>query len=263
MPRYRLLVCYEGTDFHGWQKQAPPGFEPLRTVQGVLEQTVRTVVREEIVLTGASRTDAGVHAIGQVAAFTSEAEMAPERLARAITARLPDDCQVQHAEIVPDDFDPIADARSKSYRFTFAHGKPPDSWPPLFDRRTTYRIHHDLDPERMQAAAELLVGEHDFEAFTQKQHGRDTTTRTIYTCGVQATAPHRLELDVAGNGFLYNMVRIIAGTLMEVGRGYIPPEQVGEALRTGERRKAGPTLPPEGLCLRWIHYGPGDMPGET
>ena len=185
MPRYRLLVWYEGTEFHGWQKQAPPDSAPLRTVQGVLEQTVRSVVREEIILTGASRTDSGVHAVGQVAAFTSESEIPPERLARAVTDRLPEDCQVRHAEIVDDNFDPIADARSKSYRYTYAHGKPPEVWPPLFDRRTTCRI-HGLDPERMQAAANLLVGEHDFESFTQKQHGRESTIRTIYNCSVQA-----------------------------------------------------------------------------
>ena len=262
MPRYRLLVTYEGTDFHGWQKQEPPEEKPLHTVQGVLEEVVRSVVREPIILTGASRTDAGVHAKGQVAAFSATKELPPERLAQAITARLPEDVQVRHAEITRDGFQPISEARSKCYRFTYAHGKPPQSWPPLFDRRTTYRIHHDLDPVLMQAGADHLVGEHDFAAFTQKQHGRDTTIRRIHACSVQTISSNRVELEVTGNGFLYNMVRIIAGTLMEVGRGHIAPDQVREAVQTGERRLAGPTLPPEGLCLEWIHYGPGELPAD-
>ena len=260
MPRYRLIVAYEGTDFHGWQKQEPAGESPLRTVQGVLEETVRNVMREPIILNGASRTDAGVHARGQVAAFTSDKEIDPERIARAITARLPDDVQVQHAEFVSEDFDPISQARSKCYSFDYAHGRPPACWPPLFDRRTTYRIHHDLDPTLMNEAASYLVGEHDFQAFAQKQHGRDNTIRTIFNCQVFKTGPHRIRLEVTGSGFLYNIVRIIAGTLREAGRGHFSPEQVSEALRTGNRRLAGPTLPPEGLCLQWIHYGPGELP---
>lgn len=260
MPRYRLLVAYEGTDFHGWQKQQSAETGPLRTVQGVLEEAVRSVVREPIILNGASRTDAGVHAVGQVAAFSTEANFPTERLAQAITSRLPEDAQVHNAEIVPQDFDPIADARSKCYTFEYVYGKPPQSWPPLFDRRTAFWIHHDLNPVRMNEAAKHLIGEHDFRAFAQKNHGRENTIRTIFRCHVAESDVHRLRLEVVGNGFLYNMVRIIAGTLVEVGRGYIEPDQVLMALESGERRQAGPTLPPLGLCLRWIHYGPGELP---
>ena len=260
MPRYRLLVAYEGTEFHGWQKQYTADGDSLRTVQGVLEETTCRVMREPIVLTGASRTDAGVHAIGQTAAFTSKASIAPERLAQALTSNLPEDVQVHAAEIVPDDFDPITDARSKCYAFDYVYGKPPQSWPPLFDRRTTYWIHHDLEVVRMNEAAAHLVGEHDFRAFAQKNHGREHTIRTIYRCQVLDMGPNRLRLEVVGSGFLYNMVRIIAGTMAEVGRGHIEPEQVSNALQSGERRQAGPTLPPYGLCLRWIHYGPDELP---
>ena len=260
MPRYRLLVAYEGTEFHGWQKQYTAAGDSLRTVQGVLEETTRHVMREPIILTGASRTDAGVHAIGQTAAFTSTNEIAPERLAQALTSNLPADVQVHAAEIVSEDFDPISDARSKCYAFDYVFGKPPRSWPPLFDRRTTFWIHHNLDLKRMNDAARHLVGEHDFRAFAQKNHGRDNTTRTIFRCQVHGVDEHRIRLEVVGSGFLYNMVRIIAGTLSDVGRGHIEPEQVACALESGERRLAGPTLPPYGLCLRWIHYGPDELP---
>lgn len=263
MPRYRLLVAYEGTLFHGWQKQLPAGKAPLRTAQGVLEETVGEVVREPITLTGASRTDAGVHAVGQTAAFTCSVEIPPERLARALTSRLPEDIQVHHAEVVNDDFDPIADARSKCYAYDFVHGQSSTCWPPLFDRRTTLWVHHNLDLDLMNEAAKLLVGEHDFAAFAQKSHGRDSTVRTIHECTITATGDHRLQLVVVGNGFLYNMVRIIAGSLREVGRGHTKPEQLSDALRKGDRRLAGPTLPPHGLCLRWIHYGPDDLPLEA
>ena len=263
MPRYRLRVAYEGTDFHGWQKQHPAGEAPLRTAQGVLEQTVREVVREEVILNGASRTDAGVHALGQVAAFTAEMEIPPERLARALTSRLPEDIQVHEAQLAELSFDPIADARSKRYTYDFVYGKPPACWPPLFDRRTTYWIHHDLDLNRMNAATAHLVGEHDFAAFAQKSHGRETTIRTIYECSVQQISPHRIRLGVTGSGFLYNMVRIIAGSALEVGRSHCEPEQIHEAVRIGDRRLAGPTLPPHGLCLEWIHYGPTELPLEA
>ena len=263
MPRYRLRVAYEGTDFHGWQKQNPAGKAPLRTAQGVLEQTVREVVREPVLVNGASRTDSGVHALGQVAAFTSAMDIPPDRLARALTSRLPADIQVHHAEYIEPSFDPISDARSKRYTYDFVFGKPPACWPPLFDRRTTFWIHHDLDLDRMSAAAAHLVGEHDFKAFAQKSHGRDSTVRTIFECSVAHTAPHRIRLGVTGSGFLYNMVRIIAGSVLDVGRAHREAEQIGEAVRSGDRRLAGPTLPPHGLCLEWIHYGPNDLPEEA
>ncbi|MFB0985456.1 MAG: tRNA pseudouridine(38-40) synthase TruA [Phycisphaerales bacterium] len=260
MPRYRLKVAYDGTDFHGWQRQVRSDGTELRTVQSVLQKAVVKAVRETAPVIGASRTDSGVHAIGQVAAFSSDREFPIENLARALTSRLPEDVQVTHAEVAADDFDPIKTARSKCYRYDFACGRPPDVWPPLFDRHVVYRTAYDLDPSPMAEAGRRFVGEHDFAGVAQKHHGRDNTTRTIYACTVTRPAPRRIRLEVVGSGFLYNMVRIIAGTLLEVGRGRFPAERVDEILATQNRRLAGQTLPPQGLCLRWIHYGDEPLP---
>ncbi len=310
MPRYKLTIAYDGTDFHGWQKQeldpqspAIPSHGPmtirdgraiLRTVQEVVEQAVRRVVREPIQVLGASRTDAGVHAWSQVAAFTSEprpeagvgwpADRGCDTLVRAVNSRLPDDVLVRGAEIVGDGFNPIGDCESKGYSYTYHVG----DTRPLWDRRMVFHTWHDLDVERMRRATAGLVGTHDFAAFAALNHGRQTTVRTIHGCevreerdeetkrrrdGVRATKdvqtddtsslrlsvsrslpPTRIRLDICGDEFLYNMVRIIAGTLHEVGRGRIEPESIREILASGDRRRAGPTLPPEGLCLEWIRY---------
>lgn len=258
MPRYRLLIAYDGTDFHGWQRQIRPDGTELRTVQGVVEQSVYRTIRERVPVVGASRTDSGVHAVGQVAAFDAEREIPVDRLAMALTSRLPDDVQVRAASIVPAEFDPIADAVSKCYRYDFAWGRPPECWPPLFERRTTYHTPHRLDARRMQDAASRLVGTHDVAGLAQKHHGRDDTRRTIFDCRITEPAPHRVRMEIEGSGFLYNMVRIIAGTLLDAGRGHVDPERVDEILETGDRRLAGQTLPPEGLCLRWIDHGDRD-----
>lgn len=255
MARYRLVIAYEGTAFHGWQRQEPADAPPLRTVQGVLQEAIAEVIGCKVDVVGASRTDSGVHAIGQVAAFTADVRVPTERLAQAITARLPADVQVLHAERTHESFNPIGDARSKCYRYTIEHTGPPRHPRPLFDRNLVFSTAHPLDPERMREAAAHLVGTHDFASFAQVNHGRSTTVRTIYDCIVRATEPRRVEIEVAGSGFLYNMVRIIAGTLLEAGRGRIEPAEVRAIREARDRTRAGPTLPPHGLCLRWIWYG--------
>jgi tRNA pseudouridine38-40 synthase len=273
MPRHKLVVAYDGTNFHGWQKQfrsevvseelqsagTPlPGTgatdpAPLRTVQSVVEEAVRMVVREPAHVVGASRTDAGVHARGQVAAFTTTRDIPVEKLPRAITSRLPDDVQVLHAEVVPDDFDPIRGAIAKGYRYRLAHSCARHRRP-LFDRHFVTHTAYRLDVERMNEAARLFLGEHDFASFARISHGRESTVRTIYECKVTATRRTRCHLEVAGNGFLYNMVRIIAGTLVDIGRGAMEPDDISKILGARDRNAAGPTLPPNGLCLMWIRY---------
>ncbi|MEL6329949.1 MAG: tRNA pseudouridine synthase A [Planctomycetota bacterium] len=283
--RYKLTVAYEGTDFSGWQKQEPPdpdsepdpqtGERPrlqLRTAQHVLERAVREVVRETVNVKGASRTDAGVHAWGQVAAFTSRpepdkgvgwpAERGTGPLVRALNGRLPPDLLVRHAEIVPLEFDPITGATDKQYSYSIHSSLTR----PLWDRRMVYWTVHELDLDRMNAAAAHLVGEHDFVSFAQANHGRLTTVRTVFDCRVlnetttqvadpKSEVPNRLRLQISGSGFLYNMVRIIAGTLVECGRGRIDPGSIPEILAAKDRGAAGPTLPPEGLRLDWIRHG--------
>src|SRR5690606_5497555 len=204
--RFMLIIAYDGTNFHGWQKQEPPDTEPLRTVQGVLEETVRQVLGQpNIELIGASRTDSGVHAIGQTAAFTATTSIPPEKLPLAISARLPADCQVRAARIVRDDFNPIRDCESKGYRYTIAHSISAANPPPLFDRHIVWYTWHALDAARMHEAAQHLIGEHDFASFAQINHGRESISRTIHGCSVRALPAQRLEIDVSGSGFLYNM----------------------------------------------------------
>ena len=273
MRRFRLTIAYDGTDFHGWQRQdipldhplaghaigeVEPGRLALRTVQHVVEQAVRQVVREPVIVVGASRTDAGVHARAQTAAFTcsDEARRPPDdRLAQAITSRLPPDCVCLACDTAPPEFDPIADCLAKGYRYTLHTGR----MRPLWDRRYVGHTHHELDVSLMRQAAEHLVGEHDFAALAAIDHGRDSTVRTIFACRVSEPGDHRIAIDVSGDGFLYNMVRIIAGTLHEVGRERIRPGDIPDILASADRRRAGPTLPPEGLRLEWIRY-PGDIP---
>jgi tRNA pseudouridine38-40 synthase len=255
MPRYRLLIAYDGTDFHGWQRQEPKDCEPLRTVQGVVETAVAELIGPRVDVVGASRTDSGVHAIGQVAAFTADVRVPIERLAAAITARLPRDVQILHAERTHDSFSPIGGARSKCYRYTIEHSSHPHHPRPLFDRNIVFATPHRLDAERMQRAAQSLVGTYDCASFAQIDHGRATTVRTVLDCTVRTPAPRRIEIEICATGFLYNMVRIIAGTLLEVGRGRIEPEAIPAIIAACDRKRAGPTLPPQGLCLRWIWYG--------
>lgn len=316
MPRYALTIAYEGTGFCGWQRQLPhadavtdapklsdeqsaspaditepdaDGLElspdrprvELRTVQGVVERAIRSVVREPVSVIGASRTDSGVHARGQVVAFTCSdtggrtggwpAERGTLPLVRAINSRLPEDVLVLDAQVVAADFDPITDAERKAYSYTIWNAKSRSLW----ERRTALHIYDALDPDAMQAAAQRLVGEHDFAGFAAAGHGRKTTVRTVFSCTVRnemvSGSKHdalahrepsqarlgdgrRIVIDICGSGFLWNMVRIIGGTLVEIGRGRMNPSQIDEALRTGDRRHAGPTLPPHGLCLEWIRY---------
>ena len=253
MDRFALRLAYDGTDFHGWQRQEPPGIAPLRTVQGELDRALAEVMQQPVTCQGASRTDAGVHAEAQVAAFSADCRVPITRLPAALNARLPEDMRVMGAWRVPDDFDPVSDALSKGYRYEIARMQPLVARLP-FDRRLVYPALHDLDASRMRHAAAHLVGTHDFAAFAHAQHGRETTVRTIHACEVTALDGDRLAIDVSGNGFLYNMVRIVAGTLVEVGRGRIDPQAVPAILASCDRAQAGPTLPPNGLRLRWIHY---------
>jgi tRNA pseudouridine38-40 synthase len=253
----------------------------MRTVQHVVEQAVRRTVREPVTLDGASRTDSGVHARGQCGAFTCGDGINPdgsashtgwpaargvETLARAINANLPPDVLVTRAEVVPLVFNPISDATSKAYSYTLHVGRTR----PLFERDFVTWVYDALDVEAMRRAAGYLVGTHDFTSFAAVHHGRATTVRTVSACnvreveskegtkapGIEASSPsRRIVIDIASNGFLYNMVRIVAGTLVEVGRGRVRPDAMAGIIEGSDRRLAGPTMPPEGLCLEWIRYG--------
>jgi len=253
--RYKLTLAYDGAGFHGWQRQMGDDGEPLRTVQGALESAMRRLLKQPINVIGASRTDAGVHALGQVAHFDAACPIPIERLPHAINSRLPEDVDVRAAEVVADDFHAIKGAAEKQYRYRIFNSE----HRPLDRRRHVWHCWWDLDVDRMNDAAGRLVGTHDFEGFAAAGHGRSSTVRTIFDCRVVADDPE-VQVTMRGDGFLYNMVRIIGGTLVEIGRGLFEPDQIDEILRTADRRVAGPTLPPNGLWLEWIRY---DEAGEA
>jgi tRNA pseudouridine38-40 synthase len=254
--RIKLTVAYDGTDFFGWQKQHPPNEEPLRTAQGVLEHAVREVVREKVSVHGASRTDSGVHAVGQVAAFDTTSGMDVDRFPPAISSRLPEDIRVLAAEVVPDAFNVIGDVVGKEYAYRVAYGRREAHQRPLFDRHHLAWVPWDLDSDAMNVAAASLAGRHDFASFTRLNHGRESTVRTVTACEVTLSEPQVATITVRGEGFLWNMVRILVGTLVEVGAGRRCADSMPAVIDAAERSAAGVTMPPEGLMLNWIEYGP-------
>ncbi|MFN3168475.1 MAG: tRNA pseudouridine(38-40) synthase TruA [Phycisphaeraceae bacterium] len=255
--RYKLTIAYDGSAFFGWQKQEPPGEEPLRTVQGEMEQALVRLLgtpSDPLKFFGASRTDSGVHALGQVAQFDAITPIPLEKLALAINARLPADVEVRKVERAEPDFDCISQATNKQYRYRVFNAE----HRPLWVRNAVYHCFNaTLDVDRMNDAAKRLVGTHDIEGFSAAGHGRENTVRTIFDCRVFTDAAFldEVHITIQGSGFLYNTVRIIAGTLVEVGRGRFEPSHIDTILQTADRRIAGPTLPPQGLCLQWIRYG--------
>lgn len=242
----RLRLAYEGTRYSGWQIQ--PGRE---TVQGALAEAIRRVSGEDLVPRGSSRTDAGVHALDQVAAFTTESPLEPEVWVRALNAHLPPDVTVTAGDLAPAGFDPVDAAVRKRYRYRIHDAAPK----PVLTRHLVWRWRGRLDVAAMQAAAPALEGEHDFTSFETTPSTRRSKVRTIHRLAVDRTEvpdagpAGEVWIEVEGNGFLYNMVRIIAGSLVMVGAGRRGPGWLAEALAARSRPAAGPTAPPQGLVL--------------
>lgn len=239
MRRIMLTVAYDGTDFHGWQAQ--PG---VRTVEGELNRVLSEWLNDDISVIGASRTDTGVHALGNLAVFDMEISIPTDKIAYALNTKLPSDVKVQKAEEVAPDFHPRHCESRKTYEYRFYAAKYPM---PLARRFTSY-TYLEPDVERMRQGARYLIGEHDFKSFCCVRTQAESTVRTIYDISVVKEGPE-IIIRIQGNGFLYNMVRIIAGTLLDVGTGRWEPAYVKEMLEAEERSAAGPTAPPEGLCL--------------
>jgi tRNA pseudouridine38-40 synthase len=244
MRNIKLTLSYDGTDFYGWQTQ--PTF---RTVQETLETAIAKLTGERIRVNASGRTDTGVHALGQVVNFYSMTSHPPEVLVRAINAHLPPDVVIQSAEEVSQAFDANRDARRKLYRYVIHDGPVPN----LFLRRYCCHSRHPLDAEAMRQAATPLRGRHDFHSFETDWPNRMSSIRTITHLAVNRMGEW-IWLDVEADGFLYNMVRSIAGTLINVGRGYWPASQVVEILNAEDRRQAGPTAPAQGLFLMRVTY---------
>jgi tRNA pseudouridine38-40 synthase len=263
--RYKLTIAYRGTHYHGWQTQGvnptwkgptPPAGHGIPTIQEKLRRAIEDVVRHEISLVGSSRTDAGVHAKGQVAHFDTDKVQIPiEALRQSVNARLPGDILLRAVEPMPDSFDAIRSTLSKRYQYVIWHA--PDR-PPLFNELVWHRW-FPLDIEAMIAAAKHLLGEHDFASFAKPGHGRDNTIRTVSDCSISYRSP-KLIVGVEGSGFLWHMVRIIVGTLMEVGLKRTLPEEIPAMIAAKDRTASGSTAPPQGLYLQWIRMREDDGP---
>jgi tRNA pseudouridine38-40 synthase len=245
MRNIKLTVSYDGTDYNGWQTQ--PGYP---TVQESLEKAIAAVTGEERVRVNASgRTDAGVHAVGQVVNFYTATRLAPDVLVRAVNANLPRDVVTRDGADVPQVFDANRDAKRKLYRYVIHDGEVADP----FLRRYYCPAKRRLDAAAMARAAEPLKGRHDFRCFETEWPNRMSSVRTVTHLAVNR-AGDWIWLDVEADGFLYNMVRAIAGTLINVGRGHWPESEVAAILEAGDRTRAGPTAPAQGLFLMRVTY---------
>ena len=257
--RYKLTIAYRGTRYHGWQEQGyslmwkgetPGDGSGPPTVQELMRRALETVVHHPVKLVGSSRTDAGVHAKGQVAHFdTPMVQIPPEGIRRATNSRLPGDILIRSIEPAAGDFDAILSTIEKRYQYVVWNH--PDR-APFFSDLVFHRF-QPLDVSAMTAAARHLVGEHDFASFAKPGHGRATTIRTVHECDVSARGP-RIVIGVRGSGFLWNMVRIIAGTLVEIGLGRYAAGDVPAMLAARNRQAAGQTAPAQGLYLQWVKF---------
>lgn len=244
MKRVMLIVAYEGTAYHGWQLQ-PNGI----TIESVLNRALSELLGEEITVIGASRTDSGVHSLGNAAVFDTRARMPAEKISYALNQRLPEDIVVQSSFLVAPDFHPRRCRSRKTYEYRILNR----SFPLPTLRRDTYFYYRPLDVEKMRQAAEYLVGKHDFKSFCCIHTQAADTVRELYSCQV-IKERELVTIRVTGAGFLYNMVRILAGTLIQVGIGERLPEEIPEILAQKDRAGAGPTAPAHGLTMMGIEF---------
>lgn len=254
MKRIRLIVAYDGTNYCGWQVQ-PNGI----TIEEVINLALSKLLGVPIRIIGASRTDSGVHALGNVAVFDTDTRIPPERISYALNQRLPKDIVIVKSEEVPLDWHPRYCNCVKTYEYHIYNAKVLDP----MRRLHTYFVSYPLNIKDMRLAAEYLLGEHDFSSFCNIRTNVEDTVRTIYGLEILEQDSHgmhdawdgrEITIRIRGNGFLYNMVRIIVGTLLRVGRGFYTPEQVKDILEAKNRQAAGVTAPPQGLVLVGIKY---------
>jgi tRNA pseudouridine38-40 synthase len=245
MATFKIILAYDGTDYVGWQRQANGV-----SIQGLIEDALRELDGRDVAVAGAGRTDAGVHALGQVASFALQREMSADTLARALNAHLPPAIRVINAAVVAPEFHARFGARAKTYRYHLWNG---DIMSP-FERRRAWHVPGALDVKAMAAAARLIEGVHDFAAFRAAGSAVATTEREILSSRLTGCGMPMLCYDVEGTGFLRHMVRTIVGSLVEIGRGRRPVDWMSEILRSRDRAAAGPTAPPHGLFLVNVSY---------
>lgn len=244
MAQYRMLLEYDGTEYHGWQLQPD-----ARTLQGVLESALTTVLRHPVRVAASGRTDAGVHALGQVATFRTENAIEPRDVRRSLNALTPPDVAVREIVAVPDAFDARRHATARVYEYRIWN----QPWRSAFWHRFTWHVPRALDLIAMRFAAAALAGEHDFSAFRASDCDAETATRQVFHSGfteAEGLCVYRVE----ANAFLKHMVRAIVGTLVEVGTGQRPADDVAGVLASRQRSRAGQTAPPQGLVLMAVRY---------
>ena len=252
MPAFKIIVSYDGGPFVGWQRQAQGC-----SVQGLIEDALVDLEGKDVTVTGAGRTDAGVHAIGQVASFTLTRDIGPEVIVRSLNAKLPIEIRVRSAEEVPPTFHARFDARAKSYRYRIWNADVLDP----FERAYTWHVTSPLEVDAIAEAARIIEGRHDFAAFQTVGGASGPTERTIVGSTVGVSENGLLTYEVSADGFLRHMVRTIVGTLIDIGRGRHRPEWIREVIASRDRAHAGRTAPAHGLFLVRVDYG--DVQSET
>ena len=244
MRNIKLTIEYDGKDFKGWQKQ------PNKlNIQGEIEKAIENITGEKVELIASGRTDAGVHAMGQVANFKTNSNMPIEKIPIAINSQVKNSIRIQNAEEVDENFHSRVNCKKKTYRYVVDNSK----YGSAIYRNISYHMPIKLDVEEMKKAIKYFEGEHDFKAFKSSGTSSKSSVRTIYKADI-ITEGTNIAIDLTGNGFLYNMVRIIAGTLVDVGLGKIKPDDIPEIIASKDRTKAGKTLPPHGLMLLNVVY---------
>jgi len=251
MPNFKLKIEYDGARYYGWQVQNSKkvSYQANKTIQYVLERVLRKILQEEIKLTVAGRTDSGAHALAQVANFKSSSKMPLARMRWAINCLLPEDIKIMRIQKADADFNSRFCAKSKIYRYTILNRKYSS---PLSAGRA-YFFHHSLDVRLMRGEAKFLLGRHNFQAFQTAEDRQRNSVRTIKRVKIIKDKDF-LYIDIEADSFLYNMVRNIAGTLLEIGRGRFSKGSMRRILKSGDRAFAGPTLPAKGLCLVKVKY---------
>ena len=245
MRNIKLTIEYDGKDFNGWQKQ------PNKlNIQGTIEQAIKSITGEDVELNASGRTDAGVHALGQVANFKTNSQIPIEKFAIAINSRLKKSIVIKKAEEVDERFHSRLNCKRKTYRYIINNSP----YGTAIYRYLETHIPQKLNVEKMKKAVKYFIGEHDFKAFKASGTSSKSSIRTIYKAEVLKIPNNRIYIELTGNGFLYNMVRIIAGTLVDVGTGKIKPEDIEKIIESKDRTNAGKTLPPQGLYLVCVNY---------
>ena len=245
MKNIKLVIEYDGKDFNGWQKQ------PNKlNIQGTIEHAIKQITGEDVDLNASGRTDAGVHSFGQVANFKTNSELPIEKWPLALNANLKKSIVIKSAEEVDARFHSRLSCKQKTYRYVINNSK----YGTAIYRNLETHISQKLDVEKMQEAVKYFEGEHDFKAFKASGTCSKSSVRTIYKANVIKMPEEKIYIELTGSGFLYNMVRIISGTLVEVGLGKIKPDEIPEIIESKQREKAGKTLPPQGLYLLNVEY---------